>query len=320
MSALRGSTATTPSAEIAARLADVLTSISGHRCRPAARAAIQRLTDNAFPPPLSDPRYRDNPLNPGGLPIELSFAEATPEALRCDLARDHPSLPYRDRPADAAHVAGLAAAEYAPWIPQLARERFGAFTSAVIPNDGGRVQYKAYLELQRDPQALPPTLAGARVHHSLLDAVPGLVPHFVALGSDLSGPRVYFECAQGIALSSLVDWAGRHGLTRQALTAVHAARRLTGGATVLPEAGVMVALRASRDTVAEFKLELTRGVLTREPLAAIAAVMMERPRSERAFGTWCGALGQPVEPTVVSIRISPTLPTPVLSVYTGLLL
>jgi hypothetical protein len=308
-----------PSAEVAARLADIVTNLTERSPCASAQLAIRRLTDDAFPRPLDDAGYRDNPLNPGGLPVEISFAEGTPGALRCDLARGHPDAPYRDRHADALRVAGIPATQVSRWHPHLAAERFGAFASAVIPDDGGTVQYKAYLELERDRRVLSAVPGGAAVHHSLLDAVPGLTPHFVALGSNGFDPRLYFECANGIALPALVDWAGRHGLTRQALAAVHAARRLTGGALVLPEAGVMVALRTVRDKVTELKLELTRGVLARDPLDAINAVMMERPRSERAFRAWCGAVGQPVEPTVVSIRISTALPTPLLSVYTGLL-
>jgi hypothetical protein len=180
------------------------------------------------------------------------------------------------------------------------------------------VQYKAYLELERDRRVLSAVPGGAEAHHSLLDAVPGLAPHFVALGSNEFDPRLYFECTGGIALRALVDWAGRHGLRRQAFAAVHTARRLTGGATVLPQAGVMVAVRTRRGAVTELKLELTRGVLTRDPLDAIHAVLMERPRSERAFRAWCAAVGQLIEPTVVSIRISTALPTPLLNVYTGL--
>lgn len=298
----------TPAEVAVHRLCRILTRLSGREPCARSRLAIERLTDDAFP-------------RPGGSAIEVSFAESTPSALRCDLARGHSHSDFGDRHDHALRIADVPAAKWSRWQPHFASDRFGAFVSAVIPNDGEAVEYKAFVEVARDRRVLGAIKGDTSVYASLLDAIPGLTPHLVALGREGFGdyPRLHFECAGGIELTSLVHWAIRHGLGRQALAAVHVARRLTGGSLVLPEAaGVMCALRAVNGTHAEFELELSSSVLTHHPLDAIRAVLIERPRSELAFRSWCSSVEQPIEPTVVSVRISTELAGPRISVSTAL--
>ncbi|MET7878306.1 hypothetical protein [Micromonospora profundi] len=304
----------TTDVEVAARLCAIMARLGGTGPRPGAHAQIRRLTTAAFPRPLGDAAYRTNALNPGGTPVEVSFSEQTPLALRFDLVRGHPDTALADRRADALRLADVPVSTARRWAPYFADDRFGGFVSAVIGADGTAA--KAYLEVRRSRDVLAALGSRQGLHESLLDAVPGLEPHFVALDGArfAANPRMYYECRNGIALSTLVDWAAGHGLTRHALAAAHVARRLTGR-LILPEAGVLLALDTTSDSV-ELKLELTGGVLDGDPLAAIRAVLVERPHAERAFRDWCDAVDQPVRPTMVSVRICAD--GPLLSVYAGL--
>ncbi|MET7671168.1 hypothetical protein [Micromonospora luteifusca] len=304
----------TTDAEVAARLCAILARLGGSGPSAAAHTQIRRLTTAAFPRPLGDPAYRTNALNPGGTPVEVSFSEQTPQALRFDLTRGHPDTALADRRTDALRLAEVPVSTARRWEPYFADDRFGGFISAVVDVDGQAA--KAYLEVRRSREVLAALGSRSRVHESLLEAVPGLEPHFVALdGARFAAhPRMYYECRNGIALSTLVDWAAGHGLTRPALAAAHVTRRLTGR-LILPEAGVLLALGTTSDSV-ELKLELTRGVLDGDPLAAIRAVLVERPHGEQAFRDWCAAVDQPVRPTMVSVRICAD--GPLLSVYAGL--
>jgi hypothetical protein len=311
-------TAQTWAAAVQARLCEIAAALHGRPAGPAVRAALARLTDGAFPLPLDDPRYRHNTLNPGGLPIEVSFCEDSPRALRCDSAPGGPDATASHRQAAVVATAAISAEQLRVWQPHVATNRFGGFASAVIPDDAMPVSYKAYLELARNADI--ETVGANRPWRTLAELLPGLQPHFVALSAPPAPARLYFECTAGLALPALVDWAGRHGLTRQALTAAHIVRRLTDGTVILPEAGLLCAVGQTARGGIELKLELTQPVLSDRALEAIRAVLMARPRSESAFEHWCAAVGAPIRPTVVSVRICTAHPEPRLNVYTGLTL
>jgi hypothetical protein len=301
-----------------ARLCDIAAALHGQLAGPSARAALGRLTGGAFPLRLDDPLYRRNPLNPGGLPIEVSFCEDRPRALRCDLAPGGPHATASQR--QAAAVAAISAEQLRVWQPVLASERFGGFISAEIPDDAMPVSYKAYLELARgtDIDAEIDTIGADQPWRSLTHHLPGIKPQFVALSSSGAPARLYFECTAGLALPAVVDWAGRLGLTGQAVAAAHVVRRLTDGRVILPDTGLLCAVGHTPSGSIELKLELTQPVLGDKVLEAICAVLMARPRSEAAFGRWCHAVGAPIRPTVISVRIRADHLEPHLNVYTGL--
>lgn len=317
---------------VAARLTELAAQLAGAAPDAAARAAIQQLLGGTFPYPMSDPRYRANALNPGGLPVEVSFAEAEPCALRVDLAPGPPDLGPRARAAAAAGLAGLGPGELVPWQQLLAPRRFGGFAAlAIAPGGPGRwsVRHKAYLELGSQSGA---SLSGMglpapqpRIWESAMSAIPGLRPHFVALspgavlpGQLSPGPRMYFECTSGLALTTLVAWAREVDLVGPALAAAATVRMLTGGAVVLPAAGLLLALGSTPAGGAELKVECPAAVLGPDPRSAISSILMARPKVEAAFTRWRVALGGSPAPTVVSVRIAAGQAAPTLNVYAGL--
>jgi hypothetical protein len=305
-------TAATTAPVIEARLLDVAAALGGRPPPAAARIAIRRLAGACHAA-----AYPGNALNPGGAPIELSFAEGMPTALRFDLAPEGPDASATQRQESAVRLADVRPVCLLPWREFLAPTNFGGFVSAVISDDGRTVSTKAYLELGRARDAV--TRMPLDLCRGLVEAVPGLVPHFVALsGRGAADSRVYFECANGLSLPTIVDWAAAHGLMAQALAAAQIACRLTGGGPILPEAGVLCAVRRAPSGCPELKLELTSAALGPDGAEAIAAVFAERPDTDRAFRAWSAAIGQPVTPTVVSVRIGRDLVQPRLNVYTGL--
>lgn len=290
---------------VEARLLRIFAALNDCELPAASRAAINDVACAAFAPSLRPSEYAANALNPGGLNLKVSFSEMSPRALRFDAA------PYVGAPAttqqDAAiRLAGLTGEVLAPWRPVLAADHFGGFVS-VVANGAAPPTRKAYLELRRDPDLLRRHVSAA--------AIPGLLPHFVALGD--GSPRLYLECIQGLAFSDLVEWAGRYALTIEMLAAVNIVRRLTGGSSLLPP-GALCAVGCRKAGQREFKLELPSTILTSDCVDIVTAILMERPRSEQAFQDWRAALDQNVVPTVVSVRSGTGLACPLLNVYTGL--
>jgi hypothetical protein len=303
-------TAVTPSV-VETRLLRIFAALNDCELHAASRATIGDITRAAFTPSLRPSEYRANALNPGGLNLEVSFSEMTPRALRFDAA------PAVSAPAAAQHVAerltALTEDVLAPWRAALAAQRFGGFVS-VVADGAAPPKRKAYLELRRDPTVLEQHVPATWAH--LLDgAVPGILPHFVALGDGT--PRIYLECTYGLAFTDLVELASRCGLTAEMLAAVETVRRLTGGSPLLPP-GALCAVRSRPGGRYELKLELPSTILTSDCVDIVTAILMQRPRSEQAFQGWRAALGQEVVPSVVSVRLGTGLTSPLLNVYAGL--
>lgn len=290
---------------VEARLLRIYAALNESKLPAASRAAISDVTHAAFTPSCREPEYTSNALNPGGLNIEVSFSEIAPRALRFDAAPGM-GISAAEQQHTVSRLAALAEEVLAPWRPVLATERFGGFVSVVA--DGAHApKYKAYLELRDHSAVLEQHVPDA--------SIPGIRPHFVALGD--GRPRLYLECTDGLALSDLVEWASRRGLAAEMLAAVEMVRRLTGSTPLLPP-GVLCAVGTRAGGACEFKIELPSTVLTTNCIDTVTAILIERPRSEQAFQRWRAALDQDIVPTVVSVRVSAGLASPLLNVYTEL--
>jgi hypothetical protein len=289
---------------------------------------IVSLTGGAFARPLTDVAYRDNALCPGAWPIEMSFAEDDAMAVRVDLAPLDPAAEAHDRLAAAMRLAQVAPGTVSPWRRLLKPERFGGFVGASItaaPSGPARVDRRAYLELDHGAalEDIPEPLGSLAA--DLARDVPGLEPHLVALPGGANGtpPRVYFECRTGLALLCLYVWSSRRGLDVVALGLIVADRQLVGGRLVLPEASVLVALRAGSSragsTVIELKLEVTRRALVDRASDIVSRLLVGRPEAGRSYERWRTAMAPVLDLTVVSVRIATGAAAPNLNTYAGLI-
>lgn len=290
-------------------------------------ARLMALTGGAFARQLSDPAYAANALCPGGWPIEVSYREDDPAAVRVDLAPLDPQAAPEERLMAAIELARVTHEAFASWSAVLAARRFGGFVGASIRGERNAVEpvtTKAYLELARGvaPGELPEPIA---THvSSLARYVPGLRAHLVALAGDSRRcpPRIYLECASGVAMLSLLDWAEAHGLAEPALAMVHAVRRLAGGRLVLPEASVLLAIApvtVDEPHGVELKVELSRHALAPDCADIVRQVLVNRPVARGGYERFMSAVLPVTELTVVSVRIATGMPGPRLNVYAELL-
>lgn len=264
--------------------------------------ALLTVLDQTFGRPVHDPGYPSNALCPGGWPVEVSFAEADPGALRVDLQPGDPALLAANRAALALRWADVSSRTVDPWRDLLGATGFGGFVGLAAPAQGP-VRAKAYLELDHgaDLGAVPPPL---RAHaRRLASVVPGLSPHLIALG-DPRGDRLYLEAGQGIALLDLFDWAPNAATTARLPAFVETVRRLTGGLLVLPPSSALLSLRrvpGPADAV-ELKVELTRQTLTSDAADVVERLLVDRPPSQAHYRRWRAALPA-VTTSVVSVLV-----------------
>jgi hypothetical protein len=257
-----------------------------------------------------------NALLPGAVPLEVSFSEAAPAALRFDFE------PLGWRPVDgdvrgvATRAVRRAAAER--WGPTVgdafaarahaaaavAQGGFGAFAGAVVDRDGLR-EAKVYYPAAGAPVPGPtaPLVAAAR---SELHGLEGLM-HAVAARDAGVAERAYLVCRSQLDLLALEPLLARLGLAHRAPELIVVLARVTGGASALAPGSAIIGLRPSRAGT-ELKVELPlAGLGLERPLATLASLLAERPRSHAAFRRWLAAVALPglgVEPSVVSARVT----------------
>ena len=306
-----------PGAVVADRIAGVAAALGV----PTPAGALGALIRAAFDRPLTDPAYRHNALCPGGWPIEVSFAETEPDALRLDLAPLDPTASGLARQVAAATAAGLNPTDLVPWQAHLRPERFGGFVGASVA-PGGRAAVKAYLELDSEAALaqLPGPLGAAAV--ALGRHVPGLAPHLIALDpGGVDRARLYLAATSGLRLLGLLGWAAEQGLAERVPALIDTVRRLSGGRLVLPDNSVLVAVRVVGRCV-ELKVELTSDALggdVADLADHIGQLLVDRPASWSAFQRWRVAVEPLDDITVVSVRIGGDRPGPLLNVYASLL-
>ena len=138
--------------------------------------SIGGLIDRTFDLSLGDPRYGNNSLLPGSLPLEYSFSELSGNALRLDLEPLGPhASPAARRQEASREMRSLVQRYYGRpalhWFDQQSEPwrgshvngaaRFGAFFGAAY-DDAGLQEGKVYYELGHDGlEGLPPNLPKA---------------------------------------------------------------------------------------------------------------------------------------------------------------
>jgi hypothetical protein len=286
-------------------------------------ALLGTLLDRTFDRPPGDPSYGANTLVPGAPPLEVSYSEREPAALRLDAEPFAPNLtPTARRAETIATVAALTRAQFGepmadrfaaavtPWIaaPPV---RFGAFFGAAL-DAAGLAETTVYLEMSRAGDALPD--AGRDLLRLTRASLPGVAPlmHAVAAGPTGVSERLSLACLDGLRLLDLVPLLDRLDLTDRLPALLDAAIPLSGGRFDLPPGTAVIGLRRVAAGF-EIKLEILVACLPVDALAVTDQLLVDRPASAAAFRRWCVALAgdrrdiapPPGAINVVSVRVGP---------------
>lgn len=297
---------------------------------------IGTILDRSFDLPLGDRRYGSNALTPGALPLEHSFTETSPVALRLALEPFGPGAsPDARRQEVSREMRRLVSRFYgAPalrWFDRASEpfrgahrpgsHRFGAWFGAAF-DESGVAESKAYYELVPGQMGdLPPNLRHAS--QVAMAHLPGLLPIFTSIscGRSQGAQRVYFYHRGDLRLLDLEPLMNALGIGHQLPSILSALGLILGGRFVLPEGSVIVGLRDTTRGLG-LKLDVLLPALPdppREMHGLIQMYLSQRPEMQRALRHWMQAMtpdayGTPGKMSVVGVKVNPQTPAR-LSVY-----
>jgi hypothetical protein len=289
---------------------------------------IGGLLDRTFELPIGDPRYGNNALLPGYLPLETSFSETARDALRLDMEPLGPLATPHSRVHEVSReTRRLVASQYGNgalrWFDERSEPfrgsrlhggaRFGAWFGAAFDQQGLQ-ETKVYYELgPSGVDELPPTLRHVcRVAQACL---PRLVPIFTSISCNRSqgNQRVYFYHQGDLRLLDLEPLMHQLGIGHQLPSILTAVGLILGGRFVLPEGSVVIALRDTGKGI-EMKVEILLPSVPdppREMHGLIQLHLSQRPDSQQALEQWLRAMAPEEQRsvgdmTVVSVRVTPS--------------
>lgn len=290
---------------------------------------IGGMIDRSFELPLGDPRYAQNCLTPGHMPLEHSYSELMGNSLRLDLEPLGPDASPHARQQEAGReMRRLVQGSFGPaalkWFDSRSESwrgsrihggaRFGAWFGGAF-DQGGLQEAKVYYELGPNQlDELPANLQhAARVAMACL---PGLVPIFtsIACGRSAGAQRVYFFHRGDLRLLDLEPVLHRLGIGQQLPSLLAATGVVLGGRFVLPEGSVILGLRDTSRGM-EMKLDVLVGGIPDPPQqlqGLVNLILAERPQSQRGLHTWMQAMTpdeylSPGDISVLSFRVRPEM-------------
>jgi hypothetical protein len=287
---------------------------------------VESLLRETFARRCGDVDYRRNRLLPGRLPLELSFMESEPDALRLDLEPFGPMVGPLDRRARAlgwlldliACVHGAARAREvedraARWsVPdQSWRPAFGAFLGLTF-DAGGLAEGKIYFEIDPGRAAEYPGWDADLA--ALSGKIEGAEPYFVSLaaGRRPAIERLYLACRRDVSVLALNGMLQAAALGAAAPAFAVAALAVTGGSFVIPAHCAIVGLRRVAGGI-EIKLDVMAPPSAPGSEAAIGRLrraLAVRPDRLAALDRWLAAValgnGAPsAAVTLLSVRVGP---------------
>jgi len=289
---------------------------------------LASIIDRSFDLPVGDPRYGNNALMPGALPLEHSFSEVQAGALRLDFEPLGPQAsPLARRQEASREMRKMVHHNYGKpallWFDQASEAyrgsqihgnaRFGAWLGGAWDRYG-LGEAKVYYELGPDGlSTLPPNLQhAARIAMSML---PRLQPIFTSISCQrqAGAQRIYFFHRGDLRLLDLEPLMSRLGVGQQLPSLLTAVGLILGGRFTLPQGSVILGLRDTNRGM-EMKLDvLLPGVpdLPEQIPQLIDLLLEQRPESQHAFQSWRNAVspdetfGNPGRLSVVSVRVNP---------------
>jgi len=292
---------------------------------------IGGLIDRSFDLPVGDPRYGRNQLTPGYVPIEHSYSELAPGALRLDLEPLGPQATPHAKQQEAGRVMRQVVKQHfgdraLSWFDQRSEPwrgsrlpgdaKFGAWFGLGVDRSGVE-ESKVYYELRPgELDSLPPNLQhAARV---AMTCLPKLTPIFtsIACGRGHGAQRLYFFHRGDLRLLDLEPLLHRLGIGSQLPSLLAAAGVVLGGRFVLPEGSVILGIRDTNKGI-ELKLDVLIGAMADPPqqmFQLLNLALSERPRSQAGLMHWAQAMTPdnedgPGSISVVSFKVQPELST-----------
>lgn len=265
-----------------------------------------------FSRPVGDPAYKTNRLQPGALPLEWSFSEVDPCALRIEFQPFDPLLAPEERFRHA--VAALLnlvevhedtalrselEAMVAPDPVECSHLIFGAFLGLVHRPDRSP-EYKMYIEITPDDKVKvcshrPP--------------IAGLTPHFrsVAVCAGKIYERTYYLCQDGLRILDLEALCAELGISHRFPALLVTMLELTGGEFFLPPRSVLLGMRRAGQGT-ELKVELVCGSALNQDGLLDRIQRTLQPNTILPFRRWA-AIVSPNRPgtlpvSIVSVKIS----------------
>lgn len=277
---------------------------------------------HTFSRPAGDAEYRSNRLQPGALPLEWSFSEAQPDALRIGIQPFDPTLAGEERlrrtvkalvPAIEAHHGKDQADRFELAVSSASASdtylNFGAFVG-LVQRPHNNHEFKMYVECDPEDPAL---LSGE------LSNIAGVAPHFlsVAVGAGTVSKRIYYICRDGLRTLDLEAVCAALGMSHRFPALLMTMLELTDGQFHLPPSSVLLGIRRHGQE-SELKVELVCST-TMSPNGLIDRIeRLLQPESVAPFRCWAAMICPwkistlPVR--VVSVKVSALQPVR-LSVY-----
>ncbi len=298
--------------------------------------ALSGLIGRTFPHPPGHPAYAANALVPGAAPIEPSFSELQPDALRFTLEPLPPEAGPVDRRDEATRemrrlISAYMGREMLRWFDEHSepfrgfgtggRLDYGAFFGASTDRDG-LFASKVYYELDGTgiagltPRLLP--LAAAA-----LAELPGLRPLFTTLAAHRADgqQRITFQHPGALRLSDLEPLLARLGLAHRLPGLMQILGLVLGGRFDLPENATLIAFGTDAGGV-DMEIYVHLAAVPDLPpqfLELLALGLSERPRELQALSRWIAAFtpeddAWPGRFSIISVRLSAARP-PRVSLY-----
>jgi len=291
------------------------------------------LIERTFALPMGDPRYAQNTLVPGAAPLEPSFSELEPHALRFNIQPLGPGESPISRRDEATRemrrlvgpVFGDAALR---WFDERSEEwrgmgpgsrlHYGAFFGTSYERDGLSCS-KVYYETTPGQDNALPTMLSSLVRLAT-EAMPGLFPLFTSITCrrESGSQRSTFIHRGPLRLGDLQLLLQRLGMAHQLPGLMQVFGLALGGRFELPEQSVLLSLGQTEEGP-EFELYVLLGMLPDVPpnfLGLLNFGLAERPRELQALNQWLDAFtpeqaNQPGRFSVLSVRVTPETPAKV---------
>jgi hypothetical protein len=277
------------------------------------RGAIGALFQRTFARAAGDSAYKTNRLQPGALPLEWSFSEVDPDALRIELQPFDPEIGPGERVRSAtAELLSLVQAHHGEdqsvqfemaakggMTEQYGDLDFGAFLGLVL-RPYRTPEFKIYVELGPETRTK---------WCDVLSSIAGAVPHFRSVTTGACGiaERFYYLCADDFRLLDLETLCATLGMPHRFPGLLATMLDLTEGEFYLPPRSVLLAIRPASQGP-ELKIELVSGLAMNPDGLRGRIERLLQPGALAPFQRWAGiacpeaASALPV--SVVSVKVS----------------
>lgn len=269
--------------------------------------SVSALLERSFSLPPGDPRYANNALTPGAAPIEPSYSELQPSALRFNLQPLGPEASAVDRRDEATRemrrlVSTFIGREALRWFDERSEPwrgfgtgsnlTYGAFFGSSY-DQNGLSGSKVYYESGPGQQIESLTMSLFGVVSTALSVMPQLRPLFTTIAAhrDLGSQRLTFAHAQPLRIADLQPLLDALGLGHRMPGILQILGLALGGRFDLPANSTLIGIGQAPDGP-EIEIYILLGMIPDLPnqfLSLLTLGLSERPRELTALERWMSA-------------------------------